>query len=59
MWRVHREAGRPWPTLSEDSVIDYMVMEAVAIKVRKEDDEAEKKRKRDEWKKDIKHLKNV
>lgn len=59
MWRVHKESGRPWPVLSEDPVIDYMVMEAVAAKVRQEDIEAEKKKKRDEWKKDTDHLKNV
>lgn len=57
MWRVHKEAGRPWPQLSDDLVVDYMVMEAVALRVRQEDEEAEKKRKRDEWKKDTKHLK--
>ena len=31
---------------------DYMVMEAVALKVRKEDDEARKKQERDSFKKD-------
>lgn len=56
MWRVHRDAGRPWPTLSDDPVIDYMLMEAVALKVREEDAAAEKKRQRDEWKKDRGHL---
>lgn len=53
LWRVHKEAGRPWPVIcAEDDVIDYMVMEAVAIKVRRRDEEdrkaaelAEKKRK--------------
>lgn len=54
---MHKEAGRPWPQLSEDPVIDYMVMEAVALRVREEDEEAEKKRKRDEWKKEVGHLK--
>lgn len=37
-----RAAGRPFPTLSDDPVIDYLVMEAVALKVTKEDAEAEK-----------------
>lgn len=33
-------------------------MEAVAIRVRKEDEAAEKQRKIDEWKRDVGHLKN-
>lgn len=51
MWRVCREAGRPWPVLSDDPVIDYMVMEAVMLKVRKQDDEARKANERNDWKK--------
>lgn len=50
MWRVYKESGRPWPVLCpEDDVIDYMVMEAVALKVRKEEEKAAKdaQRKRD------------
>lgn len=42
MWRVLRSAGRPWPVLSEDDVLDYMVMEAVKLKVDLEDEEARK-----------------
>ena len=52
MWRAHKAAGRPWPVISQDPVTDYMVMEAVALKVRKEDDEARKKQERDSFKKD-------
>ena len=59
MWRVHKEAGRPWPQISDDPILDYMIMEAVALKVREEDMEEEKKRKRDEWKTDRGHLKNA
>ena len=59
MWRVHKEAGRPWPVLSEDPVVDYMVMEAVAIRVREEDRAAEKQRQIEEWKKNRDHLKNA
>jgi hypothetical protein len=56
LWRVHREAGRPWPVVcAEDDVIDYMVMEAVAIRVRRRDEqdqkEAEKKAAIDDFKK--------
>lgn len=43
LWRVHKEAGRPWPVICEDDpVIDYMVMEAVYIKARNEDEQARK-----------------
>jgi hypothetical protein len=52
MWRTLRDAGRPWPVLSEDDVLDYMVMEAVAVKVRHEEAEAQKKAEREAWKKD-------
>jgi hypothetical protein len=51
LWRTCKEAGRPFPKVSEDDVIDFMVMEAVAVKVNKEDQEAQKKREKEEWKK--------
>lgn len=42
MWRVNKAAGRPWPVLiPDDDVLDYMVMEAVAIKVQREDSKAQ------------------
>jgi hypothetical protein len=51
MWRVCKEAGRPWPVIcADDPVIDYMIMEAVALKVRKQDREAEKTREREDFK---------
>ena len=60
MFRVFKEAGRPWPEISDDDVVDYMVMEAVAIKVRLEDEElrkeAEDKKRRDAWKEDLSEL---
>lgn len=43
MWRVCKEAGRPWPVLSDDDVVDYMVMEAVALKANKDEAEAEQR----------------
>lgn len=46
MWQVYKDGGRPWPVLDEDDVIDYMVMEAVAIKVRDEERRAQKEAKR-------------
>ncbi len=49
---MHKEAGRPWPVICpEDDVIDYMVMEAVAIRVQREDEQARKDHERKEWKK--------
>jgi hypothetical protein len=50
---VHKEAGRPWPIICpEDDVIDYMVMEAVAIRTQKADEKAAKAEKRKRWKKE-------
>ena len=52
MWRVCKEAGRPWPVICEDDpVLDYMIMEAVALKIRKQDREAEKEQERKDFKK--------
>jgi hypothetical protein len=61
LWRVYKEAGRPWPTFCpEDDVVDYMVMEAVAIKASKEDQEAQKKaqkeKEKEAWKQDFSEL---
>lgn len=54
MWRVHTASRRPWPVLSEDDVIDYMVMEAVYLKAMVEDEkarkEAQKKQEAEQWK---------
>ena len=49
MWRVYKAAGRPWPTLSADDVIDYMVMEAVALRVFAADEKAQKDAERKRW----------
>jgi hypothetical protein len=57
MWRVHKAAGREWPTLCEDDVIDYMVMEAVFMKVQAEDAAAEKKAQVAQEKTKVDHLK--
>lgn len=60
LWRVHKEAGRPWPVICpEDDVIDYMVMEAVAIRVQKADEKAAKAAERKRWQKDNDHLKKL
>ena len=53
MWRVCKEAGRPWPTLCpEDDVLDYMVMEAVYLRVQKQEEQARKDAERKRWQKD-------
>ncbi len=56
MWRVLRAANRPWPVLSDDPVIDYMVMEAVFLKAQAEEQQAEKDRQIADWKKDTSKL---
>lgn len=52
IWQVNKAAGRPLPTFSDDDVIDYMVMEAIALKVAKKEKEEAKKREIEDWKKD-------
>lgn len=47
MWRTHKEAGRPWPTIvPDDDFLDYMVMEAVAIRVAQENERERKEQER-------------
>ncbi len=52
LWRVHKAAGRSWPVLDDDDVIDFMIMEAVALKSAKEDNEQEQQAERKNWRKD-------
>ena len=59
LWRVCKAAGRPWPQISEDPVLDYQIMEAVAIKAQQEDADEAAAQKRREWMKDRSHLKGV
>lgn len=57
IWRVSKEAGRPFPVLSDDDVIDYQIIEALAAKARKEEKEARDKQEREAFKKDREGLK--
>lgn len=59
MLRVFKESGRPLPKFSDDDVIDYMVIEALVVKEGKEIENAEKARKRAEWKSNRDHLKGL
>lgn len=52
MWTTYREAGRPIPRFSDDDFIDYCVIEAISLKVRKQEADAKKKAERDQWKKE-------
>lgn len=52
LWNACKEAGRPWPTLDEDDVIDFMIMEAVAIKSRQQSKEVEQAKERKDWRND-------
>lgn len=56
LWQVHKAAGRPWPVLDEDPVIDFKIMEAIAVKINVEEEKAHKKAERDNWKKDLAEL---
>lgn len=51
LWRVCKAAGRPWPIIvPEDDVLDYMVMEAMFLKIQSQDKEAAKEAERQAWK---------
>lgn len=53
LWRVCKEAGRPWPVIDEtDDVIDFMIMEAVTIKINREEKKKAKEREHKEFKRD-------
>ena len=56
MWRANLAAGRPWPQISPDPVIDFMIMEAVVLKIRREDREAEREQEKKQFKKDFSSL---
>lgn len=43
----------------DDDVIDYMIMEAVAVKASNEDREAEESETKKDWKSDREGLKNL
>lgn len=44
LWRVCKSTSWDfWPKLSDDPVLDYMVLEAVTLKVQREDREAQEK----------------
>lgn len=42
MWTTYREAGRPIPRFSDDEYIDYCVIEAIGLRVKKEENKARK-----------------
>lgn len=52
LWRTSKEAGRPFPVLDDDDVIDFMITEAVAARIYKEEHEGRKEEKVKAWKKD-------
>lgn len=58
IWRVAKAAGREFPTLVEDDVLDYLITEAVYLKVARQDEEfrkqAEAEAKRSQFKEESK-----
>ncbi len=63
VWRASKAAGRPFPRISDDDVIDFMVMEAVGLKVAQEDADARERAEADSrkksWKGDVGHLRGA
>src|SRR5690349_19411766 len=63
IWRVAKAAGREFPRLVEDDVLDYLITEAVYLKAAAQDEEfrkqAEEEAQREQWKKEAQeHLKH-
>lgn len=60
LWVVSNETGRPFPQLTEDDVLQFMVMEAVTVKVnemRKEEQEQQKSKERRSSHRELRGLK--
>lgn len=47
-----RDAGRPFPSFSDDEVLDFLITEAIRDNVRKEADKQQEKQKRADWRGD-------
>lgn len=56
MARVYKETNRSFPRVSDDDVIDYMVLEAVVVKLGEEQKEMDKKAEIEDWKGDLSSL---
>jgi hypothetical protein len=56
VWRASKDANRPVPKLSDDPVIDFLIIEALAAKDLYEQGEARKMAEIEEWKKDTQSL---
>lgn len=56
LWLTNREAGRPFPQVSDDDVLDYLVMEAIRVKIGEEAKEAQKDQERDSWRREVKGM---
>ena len=52
MWRIYKAAGKEFPDFCEDDVVNYMILEAVALKAAKEDRAAEREKEVADWKED-------
>lgn len=49
IWRTSKESGMPLPSFSADDFIDFCVTEALMLRARFEEIEAEKDAERKEW----------
>lgn len=60
LWRTCKAANRPWPVLdADDDVVDYLIMEAVAMKSMSEDQKVQKKERAKEFRQDRTGLDNL
>lgn len=58
-WEAHKDAGRPIPPFSDDDVVDFMVMEALAVKRREAKREAQEKHERAQKRKSHRNLRGM
>lgn len=59
IWRASKSANRPFPSLDDDEVVDYLILEALATKAATEEKDAQKKAKIEAWKKDKSQLREA
>lgn len=51
LWLAYREAGRPFPKLSDDDVLDFLGVEAIRLKIGEEQRAGQDAKEREDWRK--------
>lgn len=56
LWATAQETKRPIPTLSDDEVVDWLIGEAISVKVGETRKEKQEEDKRTQWRKSHREL---